>query len=396
MLCRAERPPPTMPPAPQHNNPLLVLLDLIGSPVLLFDADAHVVFANQAARSLDCRPALVLGGDPQVRQLVRDIAQGKPAPNGRLRVEVMSDNGIVQIDCTCAPRPIANLVAMAVVVVPPAAQDQDPASAGAPPADQRLSLQQIMALIRADLVPPIQDALDQTRALTDAQPSHRNALLHLTERLDRMVDLVDTFGEDVLIGDERVLMVDMVRSTCQELASLADRKGVTLVLRGDEDDLPPIYGSRKLLRRAVVECIHNAIVHARPEALGHQPVGVEITFRSSGQHLLVSIANMGVLSAAVLKRHATTVFKPSVLADGQPDPAPPALRIGLPLAQRVLQLHGGRLRIEDDEDDGLKVMLELPTGAPRRNTQQLDMLQAQIYAEDLSKLLARGRARKSA
>ncbi|MDV7398051.1 hypothetical protein RZS08_42005, partial [Arthrospira platensis SPKY1] len=118
-----------------------------------------------------------------------------------------------------------------------------------------------------------------------------------------MVDLVDTFGEDVLIGDERVVMVEMVRSTCQELADLATRKGVTLVIKGEKDDLPPIYGSRRLLRRAVVECIHNAIVHARTEAPGHQPVGVEIAFRSSGQHLLVSVANMGVLSASVLQRH---------------------------------------------------------------------------------------------
>jgi hypothetical protein len=74
---------------------------------------------------------------------------------------------------------------------------------------------------------------------------------------------------------------------------------------------------------------------------------------------------------------------------------PPKLQIGLPLTQRILQLHGGRLRIEDDAVDGLSVMLELPTGAPLRNNQHLDMLQAQIYAEDLSKLMARTRQRST-
>ncbi|HMN92698.1 MAG TPA: hypothetical protein PKC60_05645 [Hydrogenophaga sp.] len=385
-----------MPAAQTHNNPLLVLLDLIGSPVLLFDSESHVVFANQAARALACRPALVLGGDPQVRLLVRDIALGKVVLDGKLRVEVMSDNGIVQIDCICAPRPIANLVAMSVAVVETPAAEAPTAATQSAPREHRLTLQQIMELIRSDLMPPIQDALNQTRSMSDTTPALRNSLLHLTERLDRMVDLVDTFGEDVLIGDERVVMVEMVRSTCQELADLATQKGVTLVIKGEKDDLPPIYGSRRLLRRAVVECIHNAIVHARTEAPGHQPVGVEIAFRSSGQHLLVSVANMGVLSASVLQRHAASVFRPDLLIHGQQVQEPPALRIGLPLAQRVLQLHGGRLRIEEDDQDGLNVMLELPTGAPRRNTQQLDMLQAQIYAEDLSKLLARGRARKAA
>jgi hypothetical protein len=69
------------------------------------------------------------------------------------------------------------------------------------------------------------------------------------------------------------------------------------------------------------------------------------------------------------------------------------MQIGLPLTHRILQLHGGRLRIEDDAADGLTVKLEMPTGAPLRNTNHLDMLQAQIYAEDLSKLMARTRQR---
>jgi len=386
-----------MPAVQTQNNPLLVLLDLLGSPVLLFDGEGHVVFANQTARSLACRPALVLGSDPQVRQRVRDIAQGKQVSDGAKRIEVMSDTGIVQLECRCAPRPIAGLVAMSVTLVEPEVPAGAEGAPQAPAADQRLSLQQIMELIRADLMPPIQDALNQTRTAPVPEPllALKDSLLHLTERLDRMVDLVDVFGEDVLISDERVVMVDMVRETAQELSRLAASKGVTLVFSGEEDDLPPIYGSSKLLRRALLECLHNAITHSRAEARTAAPMGVEIGFRSSGQHLLVSIANMGALSATLLQRHAASVFKPSLLPDGHPDPAPPVMRIGLPLAQRILQLHGGRLRIDQEAPDELKVMLELPTGAPRRNTHHLDMLQAQIYAEDLSRLLARSRPRKA-
>jgi signal transduction histidine kinase len=383
--------------AQTNNNPLLVLLDLLGSPVLLFDGEAHVVFANQTARSLACRPALVLGSDPDVRQRVRNIAQGLPALDGALRVEVMADTGIVQLDCRCAPRPIAGLVAMSVNLLEPEPTSEPGAAAPAPVADQRLSLQQIMELIRADLIPPIQDALNQTRGAPIPEPllALKDSLLTLTERLDRMVDLVDVFGEDVLISDERVVVVDMVREAAQELSSLAISKGVTLVLHGEKEDLPPIYGSRKLLRRALLECLHNAIIHSRTEARSAAPMGVEIGFRSSGQHLLVSISNMGALSATLLQRHAASVFRPTLLPDGKPDPAPPVLRIGLPLAQRIMQLHGGRLRIDQESPDELKVMLELPTGAPRRNTHHLDMLQAQIYAEDLSRLLARSRPRKA-
>lgn len=379
------------------SNPLLILLDLIDSALLLFSEEGNVVFANQMAKAMDSRPALVLGSDQRVRRMAGAIAQGKIVTQTNLRVEAMSDQGIAQLDCRFAPKPIAGLVAVAVsVVAPPTTSPEQPATQAA--ADQPLSLQKIMELLRGDLRPPIQDVIDQARAvpLTEAVQGLRGSLTTLTERLDRMVDLVDVFGEDVLITDERMLMVDLVRSTCEELALSLRGQRVSFVFKGDQDDLPPIYGSQRMIRRALYECIHNAVVHARQSIDPTLPVGVEIGFRASGHHLLVSVSNMGALSADAFNHHASSLFRP-VLSDGaRPANAAPVMRIGLPLAQRILQLHGGRLRIEQDSAQEIHVMLELPTGAPRRNTHHLDMLQAQIYAEDLSKLLARGRARRGA
>ncbi|MDP2263431.1 MAG: ATP-binding protein [Hydrogenophaga sp.] len=383
--------------APFGSNPLLVLLDLIDSPLMLFSEAGHVVFANQAAKLMESRPALVLGSDPNVRNIAGAIAQGKIVPETTLQVEALSDRGVTKLDCRFAPKPIAGLVAMAVRVAASQATGGEPAVTEAP-VDQRLSLQQIMELLRGDLLPPIQDVIEKART---AQPTEsvlglKDSLAALTERLDRMVDLVDVFGEDVLITDERVLMVDLVRSTCQELAPIVRGHRVSFVFKGDKEDLPPVYGSQKMIRRAIYECLHNAVVHARKSIDATQQVGVEIGFRASGHHLLVSVSNMGALSAAALTLHASALFKPALHEEAPKANEAPVMRIGLPLAQRILQLHGGRLRIEQDTTQELEVMLELPTGAPRRNTHHLDMLQAQIYAEDLSKLLARGRPRSAA
>lgn len=378
--------------APSQSNPLLALLDLLDSALLLFSPDGHVVFSNQAAKAIDCRPALVLGSDPNVRSMVAAIAQGKIVPQNTLQVEAMSDRGISRLDCRFAAKPVAGLVALAVrLVVPEAGSEGAPADAAAQ--THRLSLEQIMELLRGELIPPVQDAMDKLRAVpvSDTVLGLKDSLNALTERLDRMVDLVDVFGEDVLITDERVLMVELVRGICQELAPVVRGHAVSFIFKGEKDDLPPIYGSQKMIRRAVFECIHNAVVHARSSTKTGQQVGVEIGFRSSGQHLLLSVSNMGALSAAALTLHASALFKPAPPDGSRPNSAPPVMRIGLPLAQRILQMHGGRLRIQQDSSEELEVMLELPTGAPRRNTNHLDMLQAQIYAEDLSKLLARGR-----
>jgi signal transduction histidine kinase len=147
---------------------------------------------------------------------------------------------------------------------------------------------------------------------------------------------------------------------------------------------------RRLLHRAVHECLHNAIEHARGGVADNQPVAVRVGFAVTGQHLQMVVRSLGAVTAAVLNRHAATLFRPT---PGLPPAGPQqGMRIGLPLAQRILQLHGGHLRA-DDEDGELAMRMELPTGAPLRNTHHLDLLQAQIYAEDLSRLLARSRQR---
>lgn len=375
---------------PSAPNPLLVLLDFVASPILLFNAEGRVVFSNQAAKQMSCRPALMLGSDPNVRGLVQDIAAGKPVLHLDMRLDALSDNGVARLQCRCAPRPIAGLVAMGVSEV--ATEDPSQGDDGAAEAAQRLSLQQIMELIKADLMPPIRQVLAQAQATTAPAPS--DSVQTLQERLERLTDLVNVFGDDVLVGDDRLVVPDLVRAVAQDLAPQLRAMNVQFVIEGDRVDLPPVYGSRRLIRRALYECLNNAVLHARDGVPATQTVAVGIGFRAAGNHLLLSIHNEGVLSAAALALHASAIFRPAPPGK-EPPPGMGTMRIGLPLTHRILQLHGGRLRIEDDTADGLSVMLELPTGAPLRNTHQLDLLQAQIYAEDLSKLMARTRKRSS-
>ncbi|WP_066255641.1 HAMP domain-containing histidine kinase [Hydrogenophaga flava] len=379
-------------PASAANNPLLVLLDFVASPLLLFGADGHVVFTNQAAKAMRCRPHLLLGSDPQVKALVRDVAAGRTPPSLELRVEALSDDGIARLVCRSAPRPVAGLVPVSVAVAEVDALDASPVAAAE--VDQRLSLQQIMELLKAELLPPIQKVTGLLEP--SSNPVLAQSVRDLQERLERMADLVNVFGEDVLIGEDRMLLPELVRSTAQELAPLTDPQGVSFVIEGDRNDLPPVYGSRRLMRRALYECLHNAVTQARQGVQSRESVAICIGFRPSGNHLLMNIHHLGVLSAAALSRHAAAIFRPVVDPKGTGGGDTDALLIGLPLTQRILQLHGGRLRIEQDSADGLQVMLELPTGAPMRNTHHLDMLQAQIYAEDLSKLMARTRRRSPA
>ena len=70
--------------------------------------------------------------------------------------------------------------------------------------------------------------------------------------------------------------------------------------------------------------------------------------------------------------------------------------IGLKLCQHIVSLHGGQLR-EENEDGLRNFLIDLPTGAPHRNTEQsqIDVAQAERYAADLAALIARARAAES-
>ena len=346
------------------------------------------MFSNRAAKSMNARPGMVLPGDPKVRLLVQQIAQNKTVLQPEVIVEVNSDRGTIELRCQCATKPIAGLVAMAVSQVEEPASVSEAQAVGATP--DRLNLQQIVGLIKSDLGEPMQAVLSQDALIT---ASFGSSMHTLRDRLDRLSDLVNVFGEDVLIGDERLMLPAMVREVCQALTPAVQDRYVRFVLEGDKQDLPPVYGSGKLIRRALVECLTNAISHSSGSTDGTQTSAIKVNFYLSGQHLMITVTNLGVLSAQALNRHAAAIFQPTspsgdTLADADSEAL--KLQIGLPLTHRILELHGGRLRMEDDAGE-LEVKLELPTGAPLKNNPHLDLLQAHIYAEDLSTLLARSR-----
>ncbi len=368
------------------SHPLLALLDMIGSPMMLFGPEGQVVFANQAARQLPSRPAVVLPSDPQIRQQVRQVVGNQLDAPVTLRVQVHADEGVSELDCAFPARPVAGLAVMLLTPVTTAEADTPCATDATAP--ERMSLPQIMQLLRSEIVPPMQSVLARAHEAASDPKSLADGVKQLSDRLTRLIDLVDVFGDDALVGEDRVLLPDLLRSVCTELIPLTRARSVSVLIEDQQGELPPVYGSRRLLQRAVHECLHNAVEHARGGVVDSQPVAVRVGFAVTGQHLQMVVRSLGAVTAAVLNRHAATLFRPT--PGLPPASSTHSLRIGLPLAQRILQLHEGHLRI-DDEDGELAVRLELPTGAPARNHHHLDLLQAQIYAEDLSRLLARSR-----
>ena len=274
------------------------------------------------------------------------------------------------------------------------------------PAASTLPLRQVFELIDAELRAPLAELaeglaarLPAPRAPAPGEAPAADPLdgaRELAWRLDKLLALVDAFTADQIVGDDRIVMHELVAEVWRDLEPTARALKVTVSTVGLDESLPPIYGSRRWLARAVHECLDNALRHARADLPGNAPAStVEIGARQSGPFLMLRVTNRGVGRLPALGDRAVLPFSDTAPGKRAAGSREPAMRIGLPLAQRILQQHGGQMRIGADEhDDTTVVVLELPTGAPRRAS-QMDIEQAQRYAADLAKMMAASRGRRA-
>lgn len=205
----------------------------------------------------------------------------------------------------------------------------------------------------------------------------------LSTKLGKLRDLVSVFGESAIQRDERILLPDLVRQSVNEVLPQARARNVTIASQGLDDDLPAVYGSAHWLSKAMSEYLEQSVRSAQPGGL------IELSVQAVGTRVMVRARNQGLFVSNHERRGA---FVPFGVGDS---PRQPDHRrgIGLALSQRILEQHGGSVRIED-EFDAVDFVLEIPAGAPASQDAQLSVEQAQRYARDMSQLLARSMSKR--
>jgi two-component system, NtrC family, nitrogen regulation sensor histidine kinase GlnL len=133
--------------------------------------------------------------------------------------------------------------------------------------------------------------------------------------------------------------------------------GFGVRVQGDEPGVP-LRGDPQLLDRAIRNLLHNA-VQAEREAGGAGPVEVRVQEQPEGVEIAIEDRGPGI-RPEIRER----LFHPFVTG------RPGGVGLGLALAQRVVVLHGGRIRLEDREGGGTRAVLFLPiAGAPPETSQ---------------------------
>ncbi len=187
--------------------------------------------------------------------------------------------------------------------------------------------------------------------LIDRHPDHESVHDYLgeirseSEHLQRVVDDFLSFARPEARFERFPL-----RTWAEQLArdpALED-VGVTLRLGVDRD--LEVRADRHLLERAVRNLVRNAVEASRA-AGAREPV--ELIIDRTDEHLVVRVADRG---AGLPDGDPERWFEPFATARAG------GIGLGLPLAQRILELHGGHLTLKPRDGGGTEAVALLPIG----------------------------------
>ncbi|MEY4563169.1 MAG: hypothetical protein RLZZ618_2446 [Pseudomonadota bacterium] len=205
---------------------------------------------------------------------------------------------------------------------------------------------------------PIANAASVLRTLEDANPT----LMRLREIIERqvgrlrqlvddMIDVTRVMQGQISLVKERLSVQDVARAAVEGVQAKADAAGHTLRLEMPKQSLW-IQGDAVRLAQSLGNLLGNAIKfmpHPGTVLLSAKSVGgvVRITVRDEGQGI----------SEAFLP-HVFDLFSQQNLPHSR---AVGGLGLGLPLARRVAQLHGGDVKaFSEGTDRGAEFVMSLP------------------------------------
>jgi two-component system sensor histidine kinase BaeS len=225
--------------------------------------------------------------------------------------------------------------------------------------------EELLAIVARELRRPVRDARDTLKRMGAGEPFARGPM-----ELDEELDVLETVLEDVLLTARLRLDRVVLRKRRTRLgvlvqdaaAKMASTNPVTFEI---DPDLPEVDVDGRLLSRAVAEIVRNAAQHSDAGA------AIAVRVRQLGPNLIVSVTDGG---GGITPADRERLFEPFFRSPTARRHLPGGTGLGLTLAKRVLDAHGGTIAAESEPGVGTTITFTLPpaTGEPPEERPSLD------------------------
>ena len=190
----------------------------------------------------------------------------------------------------------------------------------------------------------------------DVRPETAEFLMLLREQTERLTQMTKTLLEmsnlQQVARNEQLQLAPMVEEIFTDLASLAEKRSITLEAEGDA----ALTGSDALIYRMLFNLTENAVKYNR---LGGS---VRVELAQGQEKCIIRVSDTG---CGIPKEYQRSIFHPFFRVDKSRSREYGGAGLGLSLVWEIADLHGGSVWVEESSDKGTTIAVELPAGAEK-------------------------------
>lgn len=221
------------------------------------------------------------------------------------------------------------------------------------------SREQLMTMVSHDIKTPLQSLLGYSEKLlaVESQVENREALIkiksasnYIQQLVSGLLDYVRMEKGKVAVNESAFELNVLIEEIAQNIADLNQEKEVELDYKIDATEGLMYYGDYSKIQQIFYNLIGNAFKFTEKGSVTIQTSIVE-------KQLEITVQDTGI---GISKDEISKLFKPFSQANSQIEMLYGGTGLGLSICYRLIQLLGGKIELESEENSGSRFYISLP------------------------------------